>query len=145
MITDMHSQVEIITRVMEIVSSSNRAMPAHFNSSGDRTQSFGIDFEPLTANDEYNMASEAWNGVSEYVKEVSSADNSLIVLLGEDYMLSAYVVTKLGHPELIDEVVSAAHKRLASIFTDEKINKVVSIPGVNDYLDSCKQYGGSFV
>jgi len=141
----MHSQVEIITRVMEIVSSSNRAMPAHFNSSGDRTQSFGIDFEPLTANDEYNMASEAWNGVSEYVKEVSSADNSLIVLLGEDYMLSAYVVTKLGHPELIDEVVSAVHKRLASIFTDEKINKVVSIPGVNDYLDSCKQYGGSFV
>lgn len=140
----MPPNAEIITRVMEIVSSSSRSMPAHFNSHGNRTQSFGIDFEPLTADDDYSMASEAWNGAKS-IKEASGADNSLIVLLGEECMLSAYIVTKLGHPELIDDVVSAAYKRLAGIFTDEKLQRIVSITGVNAYLDLCKQYGGSFV
>ena len=53
-------QNDFVQKVLDIISSSDRKMPAHFTSNGNRTQSFCIDFD-ISETDEYEMASEAWS------------------------------------------------------------------------------------
>lgn len=43
---------ESLLAVLRIVFNSERAMPAKFTSNGDRTQSFCVEYDDLTAEDE---------------------------------------------------------------------------------------------
>lgn len=93
----------ISQKALNVVYSSTRSMPAHLNSNGDRTQSFGVEFEPLSAGDEYEMASNVWHELKP-PKEVSSERAMLVLKCGEDIMLGSYVIAKQGYPELSEEM-----------------------------------------
>src|SRR3989344_9100478 len=84
---------DFLQKVLAIINSSDRKMPAHFTSNGSRTQSFCVDFD-ISEADEYAMASEAWY----------SATDLSIVMIGEDIMLGAYIATLLEEEKYIPQI-----------------------------------------
>lgn len=95
-------------RALDIVYSSTRTKPAHYSSNGERTQSFCVDFPPLTAEDDFAMADSVMSYMVTTPKEgVSEERVSLVLKCGEDIMLGSYVIAKQGHPELTNEVARA--------------------------------------
>ncbi len=134
---------DIINSVVNLVFSSKRQMPAHFCSFGNRKQSFGIDFDELNAHDDYEIASQAWSGLSEYIKNnISSIKRAYIVKLGEDTMLAAYITTKLSHSELVSSVTQAIQKINLELI-DKKVENINKISGVKEYLDFCQSHGSN--
>ncbi len=89
-------QNDFVQKVLDIISSSDRKMPAHFTSNGNRTQSFCIDFD-ISETDEYEMASEAW----------SRCPDKSIIKIGEDIMLAAFIATSLGGEKYIPQIFSS--------------------------------------
>lgn len=87
------STFDFIEKVLNIVYSSQRKMPAHFTSSGGRSQSFCVDFD-ISETDEYEMASQAWS-------KTPSPDATKT---GEDIMIAAFIATKLGGQEYIPQI-----------------------------------------
>jgi hypothetical protein len=87
---------DFVQKVLDIINSSSREMPAHFTSNGDRTQSFCVDFD-ISEADEYEMASEVW---------VSCPDKS-IIKIGEDIMLAAFIATSLNGEKYIPQIYSS--------------------------------------
>lgn len=111
-----------IKEILEILKTSKREMPAHFTSSGDRTQTFLIDFD-IPADDEYEMASYAWYYTS----------SQEVVLVGEDLMLSAYIASVLKQPEVIDELKTSIIEKNKEI--------IKNTDGENKYFDKCVEFG----
>ncbi len=136
---------EIIGRVWDIVYSSGRKMPAHFTSNGDRYMSFCIDFEPLTKKDDENMAGEAWGSIDQYLAnkpEIPKPQFMAIVVCGEDVMIGAYIITKLGSMNLIESLKEAlVANTIKSFPTLNDLNDVFVLPYVKDYFDHCMKYG----
>lgn len=119
-------------------------MPAHFTSNGDRTQSFCIDFEPLTADDDYNMASEAWYSISNFLSSDASKDDfDMILRCGEDVIVGAYIITKLGHQEMVSEMKRGVLDDTIETFELDypNVRTLLEDVSVNKYLDHCIESG----
>lgn len=136
----------IVAEALDLVFSSTRPMPAHFTSNGDRTQSFCIDFEPLNATADHELASEAWFSQDRFITEKSKLtedEGRLALLCGEDLMLGAFIITKLGKPELSNEVrgwiIQGAVERLHTQSRD--IEKFFQNKDVIAHLDHCEKSG----
>ena len=84
---------DFVQKILDIINSSDRKMPAHFTSNGSITQSFCVDFD-ISEADEYAMASEAWY----------NATDPVAVMTGEDIMLAAYISTSLSGEIYIPQV-----------------------------------------
>ncbi|MDA3840762.1 MAG: hypothetical protein PF572_06800 [Patescibacteria group bacterium] len=54
---------EILRKTLHLVYTARRKMPAHYTSEGERIQTFCIDFEPLSAEIDYEMPAEAWGSI----------------------------------------------------------------------------------
>jgi hypothetical protein len=117
------SSASIMQKVLEILNSSTRSMPAHFTSNGDRMQSFCVDFD-IPANDEYEMASYAFR----------MAENQLLLPTAEDMMLAAYLAVKLGGEEQISELQDIVLKQ-----SDHK--KEWYLPEHFEYFQKCVDFG----
>ncbi len=96
----LHKSEDVATKVLYIINKSDRKMPAHFTSNGEKTQSFCVDFD-INETDEYEMASEAWASLSK------RSD----IKTGEDIMLASYIATKLNGedciPQLYDNIIES--------------------------------------
>lgn len=137
---------KILSNTLHIIHSSQRAMPAHFTSNGDRMQSFCVDYEPLSAEDEYEMASEAWGSVSDYMVDengLSASQSSLILRCGEDIMLGAYILTKEGRPDLVEEYMEIVITDTLEEYKDmiKRAEPVLQMPASRDYFRYCADFG----
>ena len=135
---------EVVRKTLRLVFSSNRAMPAHFTSNGERTQSFCIDFKPLTTEDDLAMASQSWGSAGEFLqKDISKEDFDMAVRCGEDVMLGAFIITKLGHSEMVDDVKKSVLEDAIDTFETDipYIRKLLTDDFVVKYLNHCSSYG----
>jgi len=136
---------ETLRKTMEIIFSSERSMPAHFSSNGERTQSFCVDFEPLSAEDDYEMASDVWHAYTELPRDPAMTDleSYLILRCGEDIMLGAYVITKLGGEKLIDEMKGYVIDDTIESFSDkvDRAQEVLSTEAARGYFEYCSKTG----
>jgi hypothetical protein len=74
-----------ISQVLKLVLSSERPMPAHFTCGNGRNLTFLIDFDDLTAEDEYEMASHAWYKIP---VGLSKSEVATCIKLGENIIAS---------------------------------------------------------
>lgn len=131
---------DILEKTVELVFSSKRAMPAHFSSNGSRTQSFCIDFEPLTESDDYEMASEAWN--SPRTKNVPEPQFMPMVMCGENIMVGAFIITKFNRKDLIEEMKKIIIADTIESFRPQiELQDIVLLKEVIAYFDHCANYG----
>jgi len=111
---------DLILKVLDIINSSKRKMPAHFTSNGNRTQSFCVDFD-ISETDEYAMASESWY----------QAKDPSVIKIGEDIMLAAYIAAKLGGEKFIPQLYQSIVKTCSEdLFKKHK-----------DYFERCSNFG----
>ncbi len=136
---------EIIQKVISLVMSSERPMPAHYTTGKNgRTQSFCIDFEPLYEEDEYDMASVAWYSASDHgIEFPDKHDCGLTVKFGEDIMIGAYILEILGGRTHLDDLMAAliAENIENFIANVPNIKEIVERVGVSFYFNYCKMFG----
>lgn len=143
----MYNNKNDIERTLELVFSSTRRMPAHFTSEGERSQTFAVDFEPLTADDDCNMASTSYNAVENFAKGLKSTlERSIVVKFGEDLMLGGYVYTKLGgameqEVELFKHIAGEDKRMFENGSSDIDFDEILESKGVGDYLKYCFEFG----
>lgn len=122
-------------------------MPAHFTSNGDRCMSFCIDFEPLIKEEDESMAGEAWGSIDQYLAnkpEIPKTQFMATVVCGEDVMIGAYIITKLGSMNLVETLKDAlVANTIKSFPTLNGLNDVFALLYVKDYFDHCMKYGVS--
>ena len=114
----------MIDKILQIVYSSQRPMPAHFTGSDTRNQTFLIDFD-ISEDDEYEMASQAW-----YL--ATSRD---VIKIGEDLMLSSYIAIKLGGEKYIADIQKIILSDAAPYYIDIDLDKH------KDYFEDCINFG----
>ena len=137
-----------LLKVLKAVFSSERAMPAHFTSNGDRTQSFCIDYE-IDADDEYELASQAYAVLWEYLgkipeDQISKADAGCVLKIGEDIALGTFILQKedeyASFSDLKQELIEENVRLWDSM---PKLEEIVDIPLVKNYFDFCEWFGRS--
>lgn len=133
---------QILEEVLNKVLSSERTMPAHFTSSHDRQQTFLIDFKQLSADDEYEMASQSWYTLP----AISSGEDESYACLkiGEDIMVSSFIATNLNHVELIDSLKNELIGLNIELWPKDLQDKIKEIAGKKemiDYFNTCADFG----
>lgn len=88
------SNQDLIT-IIDLVFSSERAMPARYTSNGDRTMSFCVGIDELTEEDESAMASFPWSAITDYYSKLSQDQQDLVsfhivIKQSEDIMIGAF-------------------------------------------------------
>ncbi|MFA6537664.1 MAG: hypothetical protein WCT18_04700 [Patescibacteria group bacterium] len=137
---------QILEKTLDLVYSSTRAMPAHFTSNGDRSQSFCIDFELLDADADYNMASSAYNFpnidlVSEKIS-LSPEQLTAVIKCGENVMVGAFIISKLGGKIMIEEMKKNIIENSINTFDSrvKNLENIFSSDAVQFYLNHCVEY-----
>lgn len=138
----------ILKQSLQLIGSTGRRMPAHFTSDVERgrAQSFLIDFEPLSEDDECEMASEAWDCMSYFTTPINTPVTKeqypVLVCFGEDVMVGAFIITKLGRKDLIAELqkISIADS-LESFAQMEGLNELCKLPEIKAFFDHCAEFG----
>ena len=143
---------DTLIEVLRLVFSSTRAMPAHFTSNGKRKKSFCVDFEPLSEEVDYEMASESWNSIDNFLgttncgNEILSKNQvNIVIKCGEDLMVGAFILTKLSGYSLIVDMKKEIIDNTIETFTEMDKNLLAVLAGsqVNKYFDHCIKYGHS--
>jgi len=111
-------------------------MPAHFTSSAERSQTFLISYDDITENDEYEMASQAWNNVP---SGLSETDTAICLRTGEDIMVGCFILTKMGHGVKSDKY--RAEIELINSYESNEIAKPSQVESIISYFDFCENYG----
>lgn len=127
--------------VLKIVFNSMRAMPAKFTSNGDRTQSFCVEYDDLTADDEYQLASEIYATLWEFVgkipkDQISEAEATCMLKIGEDIAIGSFILQRTDEyasfTDLRQEIVEENLNRW-----DQPLDRVAKIPIVQNFFDYC--------
>ncbi len=136
---------QLLLNVLQIVFNSERAMPAKFTSNGDRTQSFCVEYDGLTAEDEYQLASEMYITLWEFVgrvakDQITKAEATCMLKIGEDIAIGAFILQRT------DEYASFADLRQEIIEEnlnrwDQPLGHVASIPLIQNFFDYCQWTG----
>lgn len=134
-----------IEQTLDIIFSSNRRMPAHFSSNGDRTQSFCINFDLLTKEDDEDMAAQSWGSIDDFIidNQLSETEYGLTVKCGEENMIGSYVLTKLrGEDELnkLQQIINEDFNENLNSFHPD-IKSLFARKYVIQYLNYCRDYG----
>lgn len=134
---------ENIQKVIDIVISSTRPMPAYFTGNGDRKKSFCVDFD-IKENDEYEMASEVFHSVADYTEK--GMDETLFTVrtkFAEDIMLGSYIITFLGHPEFIDDLNNKLiNYNIESFSIIDRVGEMANTQITKEYFEHCSKFGG---
>lgn len=136
---------EILNKTLELIRSSERVMPAHFSSNGDRTQSFCIDFEPLTPADDIALAAQAWGCMPSFVEQGMPTNEERfysVLHCGEDIMVGAFIITKLGGEHLIPHMVEQIiNYDIETFSTIPRLPEYLSHDLAKEYFDYCADFG----
>jgi hypothetical protein len=141
---NQNTDKDTVARVLDIVLSSTRTMPAHYSSNGDRTQSFCVDFD-IERDDEYNMASFAFYKGSESIGKCqvdakpTDLETGAIIKLGEDITVGSYILKKLGDISHISALIEALTKANAELATISQA--IHNDKEIQDYFVACRSYG----
>ncbi len=133
---------DVLNKAISLVFSSERRMPAHFTTSGERTQSFCIDFEPLRKEDDYEMASESWYTLPNDA-ELTKAQHYLLLRCGEDIMVGAFILEKFGGKEHVKEMADTILRENIELYKDKvgNLDKALSSAKWADWLAHCAEFG----
>lgn len=137
-----------LLKVLTAVFSSQRTMPAHFTSNGDRKQSFCIDYE-IEADDEYELASHTHSVLWEYLgkiteDQISKAETGCVLKIGEDIALGAFILQKEDEYASFSDLKQELIEENVSLWDSmPQLAKVVEIPLVKNYFDFCEWFGRS--
>ena len=131
---------DIVTSVLNIVQSSERRMPAHFTSGNGRSKTFLVDFDGLTEEDEYEMASQAWHNIP---PGLSEDDTYACLKIGEDIMVGCFILARSGYSSKINnyrsEIESRNKQFLNLIGQFGKAESTRTL--VDNYFHLCTKYG----
>lgn len=131
----------IVADVINLIMESDRQMPAHYTSGNGRSQTFLVDFDGLSADDEYQMAGTAW-----YCQPPIKSENERysMVKIAEDIMLGSYILTKMGYKDLVNQLKTEFVTFEISLFPDDlqsKLKKLVKTELVENYFNMCSNFG----
>jgi hypothetical protein len=132
-----------ILHVLKLVLASIRPMPAHFTCGNGRNQTFLIDSDDLTVEDEYEMASHAWYKIP---VGLSGSDAWVCLKIAEDVMVGSFIAVKEGGADnvglLREEMINA---NLISLSKAERqaTNELLATKEVQKYLDFCSDFGAN--
>jgi hypothetical protein len=133
--------IDRLEKVINLVLSSERPMSAYYNSANGRTQTFSVDYDGLTADDEYEMASEVhYKQPSIDISKISQINCKRIA---EDIMLCVFIITHLGHEEQIENIVNEMKKfRISTMQQDDNpsFNDDISRDEVKTYFSNCQTF-----
>ncbi len=101
--------------IVKLVLASERRMPAHFTSGNDRKKTFLIDYDDMTEEDEYEMASQAWHNIP---SGLSQDDTFACVKIGEDIMLGCFILIKMRYESKI-----GIYRRETELINTQLLNK----------------------
>lgn len=111
----MNNDNENLATIIDLVFSSERAMPARYTSNGDRTMSFCVEIDELTDEDESAMASFPWSAINDHYSKLSQDQQDLVsfhIVLkqSEDIMIAAFANqvrfdSKIDADELITAII----------------------------------------
>ena len=142
------NEENIIQKVINTVLNSKRPMPAQFTSNGNRMESFCVDFPSLTADDESNMAGQAYHAIDSFNYECKSGtERSLLVKIGEDIMIGSYIINKLGNTKLSYTLCNELVEENKKIFKNtQEMNIDVGFmidESIKRYFEYCLLFGQS--
>jgi hypothetical protein len=139
------SPSKLVKTIVNLIWSSERSMPAHLTQNGDRTQSFCVDFEDMSAEDEYQMASVAWYEVDEHINpqdDITMQQRATMIRCGEDILIASYIVQKIQRTEIMNEVVEALIEMNTSSWPDNiDVPKVFATESAESWFTYCRKYG----
>lgn len=108
-----------INRTLELVRSSKREMPAYYKGINNRRSGFCINFPQMKEEDEQIMAQEAYDYLENscpFHTAPSELHWHALLKLGEDCIAGAFILTQLGKPsnmpELLPELIKDVFDRL---------------------------------
>lgn len=132
-------------QLLDTLYNCQRAMPAHFTSNGDRTQSFCIDFEGLTADDDYQLASEVYNSAYEFASkipedQITKSEIICMLRIGEDLCVGSFILQRTNRYESFSEFRNAIIADNLEFFEDD-MSHVSEIPMIQNYFDYCVSIG----
>jgi hypothetical protein len=139
---------DITKKVVDLVLSATRSMPARFT--GDdvkgRKQTFGVNFSDLTADDEAEMATAAFFKAQEINYGFkSSLEYYGTLMIGEDAMIGAYILTKFGNENLVPElrkiVITERTNNFIKSEEMKSFGKIILSDEVIKFFIECSNYG----
>jgi len=135
-----------IKKILDILRTSNRAMPAHFSSFNDRNQSFCIDFAGLTADDDYQLASEVYHSVFEFASkipknQITKKEIHCMLKIGEDLTIGAYMLQRTDRFASFSEFGQRAIEDNLNMFGALILDHIVELPMIQNYFDYCISIG----
>lgn len=131
----------IVADVINLVMESDRQMPAHYTSGNGRSQTFLVDFDDLSADDEYQMAGTAWYGQPPIKSE---HERYSIVKIAEDIMVGSFIITKMGHKDLVPQLKTEFVNYEIGLFPDDlqsALKKLTKTELVENYFNMCSNFG----
>lgn len=144
---------EIIKYVYNLITSAERVMPANYTGNFNkyreypkneepRPKTFCVDF-PITPIDEYDLAYNPWfiwnntykiglNITHEYL-------NVAILIVSEDISLGSFIITRLGHGNLISNLSKFIIKKRLESFREKgyPCEEIAKEKKIKDYLENC--------
>lgn len=143
---------EIIKSVYDLIITADRAMPAYFNSNykdkegftgQPRPKTFNINFE-INPTDEYDLAGFVWQQIPN-TNVFEKADHlfTATLIMGEDITVGTFIISRLGHEELIPDLVKFIIKSRLESFAKKGYNSnIINIdPLVLHYFSRCIEFG----
>lgn len=140
----------LIEKILDLVFSSKRTMPAHFYSQGNRKQTFGINFDPLDADTDYEMANTAHNISSMFysaIPDLNKEEHSALLKYGEDIMLGAFIVCSIDKKDMSKDLQEEIIKENTNLFEDripERIPELLKNSNVSHAFDYYRYVGEQF-
>jgi hypothetical protein len=123
----MNNDNENLATIIDLVFSSERAMPARYTSNGDRTMSFCVDIDELTEDDESAMASFPWFAIGDHYAKLSKEQQELVsfhIVLkqSEDIMIGAFANQVRFDSEIdADELITAIIEENLDILEENEV------------------------
>jgi hypothetical protein len=135
-----------VEEILKILYTCERAMPAHFTSYKDRKQSFCIDFEGLTADDDYQLASESYHSVYEFASkipedQIAKAEIICMLRIGEDLTIGSFMLQRTDRYTDFFSFRDSVIKDNLDMFENTPLDHVVKLQMMQNYFDYCVTIG----
>lgn len=132
---------ESLLAVLRIVFNSERAMPAKFTSNGERTQSFCVEYDDLTAEDEYQLASEIYKSLWEFVgrlckDQITESQATCMLKIGEDIAVGAFILQRTNEYASFADLRQEIIEENLNLW-DQPLDQVVKLPPIQNFFDYC--------
>ncbi len=141
-----NSEKDSVEKILEVLYSCERAMPAHYTSYKDRKQSFCIDFEGLTADDDYQLASESYHSVYEFASkipedQITKAEIICMLRIGEDLTIGSFMLQRSDRYADFSSFRDRVIKDNVDMFENTPLDHVVEQQMMQNYFNYCISIG----